>query len=112
MPGKKESNVINFYTKRPLNNKGNYDVDVAEKGIYLGVLKKEDGVLASRLIEQLSIKNEQIQCLTREFDKLNERYHQLLATSLDYLKAEAINLTSDDIYIDRNSHVWVVKKDW
>lgn len=110
MPKKETSNVISFYTKRPIMINKINDKEIEDNRIYLGVLKNNDGLQAKKLIEHLNIKHEQINNFIEEFEKLNDSYIYFLQGCLRYLKAEELDLTRDDIYIDKDFHVWVVKK--
>lgn len=111
MPKNEQSNIISFYTKRPVKIGKIISEKIENNSIYLGVLKNNDGLLARNLIEHLNIKHEQIINLTEEFERLNDRYMQLLQDCLRYLKAEELDLRRDDIYIGEDFHVWVVKRE-
>lgn len=111
LPKKEQSNIISFYTKRPVKIRGIMNEEIENDKIYLGVLKNNDGLLARNLLEHLNIKHEQIINLTEEYEKLNDRYMQLLEDCFIYLKAEELDLRTDDIYIGEDFHVWLVKRE-
>lgn len=98
-----------YAQKGNLINKIN-DEEIVNNRICLGVLKNNDGLQARKLIENPNIKHEQINNFIKEFEKLNDGYMHFLQGCLRYLKAEELDITRDDIYIDKNIHVWVVKK--
>lgn len=111
------NNVVDFFTRKSLNQVVRLDSEASDKAInslgrYLGVLRAEDGEYVRHMTTQLAHKRAQIDALIEQWQYLYSEYAQFMSAMLVFLKVgeDQINTSEDDIYVDAKGHVWAIKE--
>jgi len=111
-------NVYDFFSRRNMRDLAQQDYKrneetVNERGRYIGVLPKNETKVVRDLVDQLGRKKAQIDQLVAEWNTLYEGYAFMMSGVLALLNVDMdeFHPETDDIYVDKDGHVWIVKRE-